>query len=47
MRILTWLGILFAILAVVFYFANIAGQALLLLVIASVLCVGLGLATNR
>lgn len=47
MRIVTLAGLFFAALAAVFYFANIASNALVLLVIVSVVCLGIGLLTGK
>lgn len=47
MRIVTLAGLFFAALAAVFYFASIGTNALVLLVIAAVVCLGIGLLTGK
>lgn len=46
-RIITLLGILLLVLAAVFYFTAIAGEALMLLVIIGAVLIGIGLITGR
>lgn len=46
-RILTILGIVLLVLAAVFYFANIATNSLILLLIVGVIMVAIGVVTGR